>query len=209
MHRRKMSPCGSRGRVNEGERLHDQSLASQPCHARDCLCVGVGRHDRVAGAAEAEDHRIEPDAADVQSAGLEHHEGARARRQARLRAGRQALSVDLGVLRRLRHRRDRRGDRRADDPAEVLSGRRAAADFRHRLHARGPRGVRQGPQDQLARRPQGQAARRRHGRIAVPGAQDLRQRQGHSSSARTSPSSTPISQSPARSSKPTGSRRRW
>ena len=69
-------------------------------------------------------------------------------------------------------------DRRADDPAEVLPGRRPAADFRHRLHARRPGDLRQGPQDQLARRPQGQAARRRHGRIAVPGAQDLRQRQG-------------------------------
>ena len=33
--------------------------------------------------------------------------------------------------------------------------------------------------DQVARRPQGQAARRRHGRLAIPGDQDLRQRQGH------------------------------
>ena len=42
-----------------------------------------------------------------------------------------------------------------------------------------PRDLRQGPGDQVAGRSQGQATRDRHGRLAIPGRADLRQRQGH------------------------------
>ena len=67
------------------------------------------------------------------------------RREARLRARRRGLSVDLGVLCSFRHRRDRCADRRADHPAEALSGRRAASHHRHRLHARRPGDFHQRP----------------------------------------------------------------
>ena len=42
-----------------------------------------------------------------------------------------------------------------------------------------PGDLRQGSGDQVAGRSQGQATRHRHGRLAIPGGQDLRQRQGH------------------------------
>ena len=133
----------------------------------------------------------------------------RPRREERLRARHPRLSVDLGFLCGLRHRRDRRADRRADDLPEALSGRRAAAHHRHRLHAGRPGDLHQGPGDQVAGRSQGQAARRRHGRLAISGRARSTPTPRASTSARTSPWSTPTSPSRAPNSRPAASTRRW
>ena len=79
----------------------------------------------------------------------------------------------------------------------------------HRLHARRSRHLHQERRHQVAGRSQGQATRRRHGRLAIPGHQDVRSPPRASTSARTSPSSTPISPWRARSLRPTASTPRW
>ena len=197
-------------KFNEGELSCPGCHAGWPCLPQRSRSPSPDAwQPPAAGAAKADHQSLQPDPAGVQSAGLERHEGARPRREERLRARHQGLSVDLRLLRGLRHRRDRCADRRTDDPAEALSGGRAASHHRHRLHAVRPRDLRQGPGDQVAGRPQGQAARDRHGRLAIPGRADLRQLPRASTSARTSPWSTPTSPSRAPNWRPAGSMPRW
>ena len=156
-------------------------ISSEPGRARRgfCRCFDRRLFESGASAGQADHQGLQPDPAGFQPAGLEHHEGARLRRQTRLHPRHSRLPLDLVVLCRFRDRRDRRRDRRTDGLSEALSARRAAADHRLGLHARRPGDFRQGPQNQIAGRPQRQETRHRHGRLAISGCQNLCRRQRH------------------------------